>query len=89
MTRLAKPIRRAVEGVTRRDVVITLYPNRTIGLREARTRREHIVTIARVFRLAVEMTLEADARDRLVRRNAKRAAMGLAPVIVPARRGKL
>lgn len=89
MTKLSRPIRRAIDGVTARGIVVTLYPNRTIGLRESRTRREHVVTLARVFRLAVEVSIEADEQLKRARKNAKRAERGLAPIPMLARRGKL
>jgi hypothetical protein len=83
MTDLKKPVRRAVPDMAvcrGRKLVVSLYPNQTIGLRIARTRREHVVPLARVFRLACEMTAEADRKAREQRRAADRAAKGLPPL---------
>lgn len=69
MTALTKPVRRTVDGLERRKVVVTLHPNGTVGLRAARTRHEYTLPLARVYRWAVEAELQAT-------REAKRKARG-------------
>lgn len=88
-TPLTKPVRRRVDAITRRGVVVTLYPNNLIGLREAKCRREHTVPLSRVFRLACEVTAESDRKAALARRNERRAERGLAPLKSLVKRGKL
>lgn len=79
MTALNRPVRRTVPGIERRGVVITLYPNQTIGLRAKRTRREHVIPLASVYRLAVEMTLVDEQRRRDEAREEARRAAGRPP----------
>lgn len=91
-TALTKPVRRAVPEMAicrGRKLVVTLYPNQTIGLRIARTRREHVVPLARVFRLACEVTAEADRLARAARREAARREKGLPPRRRLVKRGLL
>lgn len=89
MTKLAKPVRRSIDAVERRGLVVTLYPNATIGLRPCRTRREHVVSLSRVYRLACEQTAEADRQARINKRAEARAAKGLPPVRRLVSRGLL
>lgn len=88
-TRLKKPVRRVVDGVERRDLVVALYPNKTVGLRPLRCKREHIVPLLEVYKLAVAVTIEADRRARQDKRDAERAARGLAPRRRLVKRGLL
>jgi hypothetical protein len=79
MTKLTKPVKRTVEGIERRPLVVALYPNRTIGLRVAKTRTEFVVTLARVYRLACEVTAEARKKDKEQAREQARRDAGLPP----------
>jgi hypothetical protein len=79
VTALNRPVRRTVNGIERRGLVVTLYPNQTIGLRPARTRKEHIVPLASVYRLAVEMTLVDEQRHRDEAREQARLVAGRPP----------
>ncbi len=78
-TKLTKEVRRSTEGIDRRPVVVTLYPNRTIGFRLLRCRREFTLPLARAYRMAVEATAEANRRARQEKRNEERKARGLTP----------
>lgn len=90
MTALTKAITRTVEGLERgRKIVLTLYPNQTIGFRISRCRREHVVTLGRVYRLACEISAHSDRQARQEAKNERRAIKGLPPIRVMARRGKL
>lgn len=61
MTNLEKPIRRRttllLDNRTRGrrvdQVVVTLYPNGTIGFRPARRRREYIITLSHCYAAAI------------------------------------
>jgi len=86
MTHLTRPVRRLAPSVYSRPLVVTLYPNQTIGLRPARTRREYLVTLSRVFRLALEVSMEADRRAKLDAKNARRLSRGLGLMPVKVRR---
>jgi len=88
-TRLTKPVRRRVEAVERHGLIVTLYPNATVGLRPHRARREHIVPLGQVYRLAVAITGEADRQARASGREAARVAAGLPPRRRLVTRGKL
>lgn len=79
MTVLTRPVRRTIPGVERRGLVVTLYPNQTIGLRARRTRKEHVVPLAVVYRLAVEATVMAERQRRADARDQARRAAGRPP----------
>lgn len=58
MTRLNRPVRRAVVGAMRNGLVVTLYPNHTIGIREHKRRKEFALPLASVYQMAVRAELE-------------------------------
>ena len=73
MTHLQKPVRRTTDSTVRdcgkvRALVVTLYPNGTIGLRPQKTRREEIVTLDSVYSLAVKQRVAKERTERLKRR---------------------
>jgi hypothetical protein len=73
MTNLYKPLRRGIvsnvpHGVNPK-IIVTLYPNGVIGLREARRRREYTLGVGALYVSAVA----AQARlDRIEKRRARR-----------------
>lgn len=74
MTKLSKPVSRMSEAVVRdsgklKRLVITIYPNDTIGLRPEKTRREETVTLGAVYSLAVKQRVNA---ERIGKREQKR-----------------
>ena len=54
MTNLNKPIKRSVDGLLRRKLVVTLYPGGVLGLREGKTRHEYTLPLMTCYRLAIE-----------------------------------
>ena len=78
-TMLTKAIRREVDGIDRNGVIVTLYPNHTIGLRAKRTRKEHVLPLARVYRWAVEATVEQQRQQRAESRRQRLIAQGKTP----------
>lgn len=88
-TLLTKPVRRKLNAVERRGIVVTLYPNATLGLRVAKTRTEHVVPVGRIYRLAVEMSIEAARIAKERAKNGRRAERGLPPLPRFVKRGKL
>lgn len=68
MTDLHKPVKRIARGVAPHgftpDVVVTLYPNGHIGLREARRRKEYLIPIAAVLTMAVKRDVAEARRAR-------------------------
>jgi hypothetical protein len=89
MTRLTKAVRRRVDRESGRPLVVSVCPNGTLGIREHKTRREHLVPLSRVYRLAVEATVEADRRAKAAERDRKRIEQGKPPVRRLVRRGLL
>lgn len=76
MTHLRKPLRRNVtanvpHGVNP-NIVVTLYPNGLIGLREARRRREYCVNVGLIYQQAVLAAARAEAIERKKERKLKR-----------------
>jgi hypothetical protein len=76
MTELLKPVTRRSEAIIRdggkrRRIVVTLYPNDTIGFRPERTQREEIVTIDAAWSLAVKQRVAAERRDKIAAKKAK------------------
>ena len=81
MTDLHKPVRRVAaahvpHGVNPR-IVVTLYPNGVIGLREARRRREYQLGIGALYVQAVAAQARIDRIERKKRRRARRAGVEL------------
>lgn len=77
MIELRKAVRRKVEGLDRRPVVVTLHPNGTIGLRAVRTRHEFTLPLARVYRWAVEAEVEQRKEERRKKRAKGLVSRGL------------
>lgn len=89
MTKLTKPVRRKIDGIERRGIVVTLYPNATLGFRAAKTRTEHVVPVSRAYRLACEVTIEAKRKAREKEKAEARKAKGLPPLKKLVSRGLL
>jgi len=78
MTELKKPVRRTAtllidnrQTARSKDrIIISLYPDQTIGFRQYRTRREYRLPLATCFKMAV--LAEAEAKKK-----AKRISRGL------------
>lgn len=69
MTPLNKPVTRRSEETVRecgklRRIVITLYPNGTIGLRPEKTRREEILPIEAIYMMAIKARVLAQRTDK-------------------------
>jgi len=68
MTKLNKAIQREtpilldnrVETRDRDRVIVTLYPNGTLGFRKKRCRREYVLSLAAAYRLAIEVEVRAE-----------------------------
>ncbi len=76
-TKLTKPVKRLSASIVRdagkiRNLVITLYPNDTIGLRPEKTRREEIVTLGSVYALAVRQRAMKEHAEKLAAKKAKK-----------------
>ncbi len=84
MTRLTKPVKRRWQAF-----IVTVYPNGLLGIREFRRRKEHQVPLARCFRMACEITIEAQRKEKARLKNEARAAKGLPPVKRLVSRGLL
>lgn len=68
MTPLTKIVRRQTEatvrdGCRRRRLVVTLYPNDTLGLRLSKTRREELVTLESIYALAVKQRIRGERAE--------------------------
>ncbi len=82
MTRLTKPVRRTAERPQGgRPFVVTLYPGGTIGIREHKRRKEFTVPLSRVWKMGIEIDVEAQRKEKLAKKNAARAEKGLGPVV--------
>jgi hypothetical protein len=81
-TTLSKPVRRKAERPGGRPLIVTLYPNATIGLREAKRRQEFIVPLSRVYRMGVEIQVLADRAAKQRARDVARAEKGLPPRVI-------
>lgn len=69
MTNLNKAVKRRISGLTRRDVVVTLYPGGLLGIRESRARKEYTLPIMTCYRLAVESERLAKVREKKAARD--------------------
>ena len=74
-TQLKKPVCRRTEntirdGSKRRRMVVTLYPNSTIGIRPERTRREELIPLETVWwhALKARVTSEREAKKKARRK---------------------
>ncbi len=73
MTLLSKPVRRQTSATVReqgklRRLVVTIYPNDTIGLRPSKLLREEIVTMDSVYSLAVKQRVAKEQAEKKARR---------------------
>ncbi len=80
MTRLVKPVTRHSEATIRdcgkiRELVVTLYPGDTIGLRPAGTRRkrEELTTLRAVYDMAVRQRVQAERSAKLAAKKARKS----------------
>ena len=69
MNPLNKPVTRRSEETVReagrlRRIVVTLYPNGTIGLRPEKTRREEILPIEAIYIIAVKARVASERAGR-------------------------
>lgn len=74
-TQLSRPVCRRTEdtirdGGKRRRMVVTLYPNSTIGIRPERTRREELIPLETVWwhALKARVTAEREAKKKARRK---------------------
>jgi hypothetical protein len=89
VTKLTKPVRRKAEREFGRSLIVTLYPNGLVGIRELRRRREHMLPLSRIYRIAVEATVEADRKAKQERKAQIRKDAGLPPLRRLVSRGLL
>jgi hypothetical protein len=65
MTAVHRPVRRSVENIDRgRDAILTIYPGGALGIRLKRHRREWTISVAAVYRMAVQRELENERAER-------------------------
>jgi len=77
MTPLTKSVTRKSHTVIRdrgrvRELVVTLYPNYTIGLRPHKTRQEEVTTLDAVYSLAVKQRVAKERAEKLAKKKARR-----------------
>jgi hypothetical protein len=53
MTSLDKKVTRKVEGLLKNGIAVTLYPSNVIGLREVRCRKEYILPVMTIYKMAI------------------------------------
>lgn len=70
MTELKEKVRRKVSGVLRKDLVVTLYPNKTLGLRQIRCKKEFLIPLMSCYNLAIEAERAAAKREKQQRKKA-------------------
>lgn len=75
MTALNKPVTRRSDATVRdgkrpRRIVVTLYPNGTLGLRPEKTRREEVVSLAAVWSIGVKQRV---ATERAASKTARKS----------------
>lgn len=73
MTPLKKPVKRRSEAFVRdrgkfRPLVVTLYPNDTIGLRLAGSRKEEVTALTSVYHLAVKQRVAKEMAEKREKR---------------------
>lgn len=76
MTKLTKPVRRASDAIVRsggklRNIVVTIYPNDTIGFRLSKTRKEEILPIGSAFQLAIRARLANEKHQKAIEKKEK------------------
>lgn len=77
MTPLNKPVSRKSSTLVRdrgkvRELVVTLYPNGTIGLRPIKTRHEEITTLDSIYSLAVKQRVAKERAEKLAKKKARK-----------------
>jgi len=72
MTTLDKKISRKVEGLLQRSLILTLYPAGVISLRESRCRKEYILPVVTVYRLAIQADQASEKARKAAEKKAKR-----------------
>ena len=73
MTSLDKPVRRKTLSTVRdrghvRQLVVSLYPNGTVGLRPMKTRQEEIVTLDSIYSLAIKQRVAKERTEKKAKR---------------------
>ncbi len=89
MTKLTKAVRRKALRDNGRSLIVTIYPNFLIGLRELRRRKEFTIPMDRAYRIAVEMQIEADKKAKASAKAQARKDAGLPPLRRLVSRGLL
>lgn len=69
MTNLTKPVIRKTNSAVRdrgkiRNLVVTIFPNGTIGLRPERTRQLEVVTLESVYSLAIKQRVAREHAEK-------------------------
>lgn len=73
MTDLLKPVsRRTSLRDVGRNIIVTLYPDQTIGFRLMRKRTEYRLPIQAAYQIAARIEAERVRKDRIAARKAKR-----------------
>lgn len=77
MTDLNKPVKRKTNTMIRdrgrlRQIMITIYPNGTIGLRPMGTRQEEVLTMESCYSLAVKQRVAKERIEKLAAKKAKK-----------------
>jgi len=68
VTELKEKVRRKVTGVMRKDLVVTLYPNNTLGLRQLRCKKEFLIPIMSCYNLAIAADRAAAKREKEIKK---------------------
>lgn len=76
MTPLDKPVSRKSYTVVRdrgrvRELVVTLYPNGTLGLRPLKTRQEEVLTLESCYHLAVRQRVAKEQAEKKERKRSR------------------
>lgn len=76
MTDLLKPVRRK-SGVrdVGRNVVVTLYPDQTIGFRLTGTRTEYSLPIQAAYQIAARAEAERKRKEKIALKKARKAGL--------------
>lgn len=77
MTPLDKPVSRKSYTVVRdrgkvRELVVTLYPNGTLGLRPLKTRQEEVLTLESCYSLAVKQRVARERAEKLAKKKGRK-----------------
>lgn len=59
------------DGSRQRELVVTLYPGGTLGLRPAATRREECISLSEIYALAVRRRVHAMLAEKRANRRVK------------------